>query len=334
MFLRLIFEDRLEGFSLEIRGKNLFDITQVHKLDEEITSLKNSFERVFKNVNFSNFHFTVAESDSPNPKIQIYAQSKNDWIEGLGVLSRAELIKHFEKINELQELEEPTKKSKNEDLIPKPPSNAESNNNGAKLSEEDELINPAPDDSVILSDDKVEGEKVQNPLNQNLPDTETPSENESVEDDFETEDQPSKPTNPQIDLADTDDSQGNSLKSEFNNCDLKLWVKEFSDEAKFKRFGGVTSDGRQFKFYVQNDDQLNLIKVSAVWNIPVKVTYNPTADKSKTFKDYLDIEFEEEIEMLSLNMSKIAKMPNKDHKLELLDEISKYITSRIKIFSA
>lgn len=309
MALTLIFEDYLEGFSLEIAGKSFFDVTQVSKLEDEIQNLKKSFSQIFKNINLSQFQFTLADTGTPHPKIQIYAESKSEWIDGLGILTREQLVQLFEKINKQQEL---AKQNKNEGSLP---STSDSIKGDLELSGEDKQINKSPNQ-------------------QDLPSTKTPSKNKSVGTDAEKKDQPSKPTNPQVDLSDTVDSDGKSLKQEFDIRTEILYIREFSDESQFMRFSGTTTEGRQFKFFVQNDDELNLVKISSVWNLPIKLTFDAASDKNKTFKNYIEIEFEEEIVILSKIMSQVARMHNNEQKLKTLDEISEFIKLRLKDFAA
>jgi hypothetical protein len=102
MSLTLIFEDDLEGFSLEIDGKNQFDLSRRDDLDKQISSLETAFQNVYKGLDLEQFHFTVADLETIEPKIHIYMKSQNQEIEGLGVLSRKELFKLIEEMNKKQ----------------------------------------------------------------------------------------------------------------------------------------------------------------------------------------------------------------------------------------
>jgi len=316
MSTTLIFEDDLEGFSLEIDGKNQFDLSRRNELNEHISSLEEAFQKVYRGLDLEQFQFTVADSETVQPKIHIYMRSPNQAIEGLGVLSRKELFQFLENMNE-----------KNLEDI-------QSNVSGrpAPGRNENEI---KPKDSSVGDAQNFEGDDSHNPLKEastkNVhiksngadPATKKPNADFSSEDESTTSNENS---NKQLEISDGVDGNGNSLKKDFDIRTEIIRILEVSGETQFRRFTAATTDGRSLKFQASEDDQLLKVEMSKLFKLPCNVEYDALATKKQTYKDYRKIIFEEQIEEFFRNLVVLKKLPTFEQRAEFLAEINRMLS--------
>lgn len=289
----LIFEDDLEGFSLEIDGKNQFNLSRRNELNEYIRSLEVAFQKVYKALDLEQFQFTVVDLETSHPKIRIYMRSPNQAIEGLGVLSKKELFQFLDNMNE------------------KNLKDIQSNSSGG----------PAPnrnDNEIKPKDSPIDDV-------QNLEDDDC---HKSLRDDSNCEEESTtnnEGSNKQLEISGGTDGSGNSLKDEFDIRIEIIRILEVSGETQFRRFTAAAHDGRSLKFQTSEDDQLLKVEMSKLFKLPCNVEYDALATKKQTYKEYLKIIFDDQIEAFFKNLIVLNKLPTFEQRAELLAEINRML---------
>ena len=248
-----------------------------------------AFQKVFKSVDMDQFNFVLSEMESNTPKIQIYAKSANDSFDNFGILSREQLVQLFYKMNR-----------STEDFTQTDSKNNEAMNNTQASKDVRGIESNDPDDVI----------------------SERSSENEPLG--KEDVNQASSLLEEQLEISGSSDSNGQPLKSEFDERTEKAWIRTISDETNMRRFSANTSDGRTLKFNALDDDLAN-IHLSKLFQLPCKIFYDAAADKNRTFKNYIEIDFDDSVGDLTSLFEEVAKIPFYDTKIEFMTKLTHFL---------